>query len=111
MAIEKLINKALNRFDLNSRHNGNGSGSIGGSYSRSYITCNNCGKKENIKKSCNSKVNGSNGNPPKMSANELPCWVTKKPVVSDTKYLVTCTMSRNNKKYKWCTYFNNGNCA
>ena len=34
--------------------------------------------------------------------------MTRKPVVSDTKDLTTDTMTRNNKKYKWCTSENNG---
>ena len=35
-------------------------------------------------------------------------WVTTKPVDSDTKVLITATMNRNNKKYKWCISCNNG---
>ena len=34
--------------------------------------------------------------------------MTRKPVYSDTKDLITATMTRNNKKYKWCIYCNNG---
>ena len=34
--------------------------------------------------------------------------MTRKPVVSDTKYLTTATMTRNYKNYKWCTSCNNG---
>ena len=34
--------------------------------------------------------------------------MTRKPVVSDTKYLTTATMTRNSKKYKWCISCNNG---
>ena len=34
--------------------------------------------------------------------------MTKKPVVSDTKDLTTATITRNDKKYKWCTSCNNG---
>ena len=45
---------------------------------------------------------------PKKSINELPEWVTRKPVDSDTKDLTTATMNRNDKKYKWCTSCNNG---
>ena len=40
--------------------------------------------------------------------NELPEWVTRKPVDSDNKDLTTATMTRNDKKYKWCTSCNNG---
>ena len=61
-----------------------------------------------IKPDCRSKANGSSGKTPKKSINELPEWVTRKPVVSDTKYLKTATMTRNDKKYKWCTSYNNG---
>ena len=56
-----------------------------------------------IQKDCRSKANHSSGNTPKNSINELPKWVTRKPVVSDTKNLTTATMTRNDKKYKWCT--------
>ena len=87
---------------------GNSSGSGGGSSSRSDMTCHKCGKNIHLKKDCRSKVNGSGGNPPKNYTNELPVWVTKKPVVSYTKYLKTATMTCNNKKYKWCTSCNNG---
>ena len=34
--------------------------------------------------------------------------MTKNPVVSDTKDLTTSTMTRKDKKYKWCNSFNNG---
>ena len=34
--------------------------------------------------------------------------MTRKPVDSDTKDLITATMTRNNKKYKWCISCNNG---
>ena len=64
-----------------------------------------------VKKDCRSKGNVHGGNTPMKSPNELPEWVTKKPVVSDTKDLATATMNRNNKKYKWCTSCNNGNGA
>ena len=37
--------------------------------------------------------------------------MTRKPVVSDTKDLTTATMTRNYKKYKWCTSCNNGQSA
>ena len=87
---------------------GNGCGSGRGSYARSDITCHKCGKKVHIKKDCRSTGNGSNGNTPKKSINKLPEWFTRKPVVSDTKDLTTATMNRNNKKYKWCISFNNG---
>ena len=34
--------------------------------------------------------------------------MTRNPVDSDTKDLTTATMTRNDKKYKWCTSCNNG---
>ena len=52
---------------------------------------------------------GYSGKPPNKSINELPEWVDKKFVVSDTKYLATFTMTCNNNKYKWCNSCNNGN--
>ena len=100
MAIEQLINQALKKLDFKSQRSGNISGSGRGSSVRSYITCHKFGKKGHIKKDCSSTVNGSNGNIPKNSINELTYWVTRKPVVSDTKYLTKATMNRNNKKYK-----------
>ena len=33
---------------------------------------------------------------------------TRKPVDSDTKYMITATMTCNNKNYKWCISCNNG---
>ena len=75
------------------------------------MTCHKCGKKGNTQKDCRSKGNGSGGNPPKNSTNELPEWVTKKPIVSDTKDIATVTIPHNNNKYKWCTSFKNGNGA
>ena len=75
------------------------------------MTCHKCGNRVHKKKDCRSKVIGSSANPPKKSANELPEWVTKKPVVSNTKDIETATMTNNKKKYRWCTSFNNGNGA
>ena len=40
--------------------------------------------------------------------NELPVWVTTKPVDSDTKDMTTATMTCNEKKYKWFISCNNG---
>ena len=107
MAIVHYINKALKQVDFKSRRSGNNSGSVIGSSARSDITCHNCGKEGHIQKDCRSTGNGYSGNTPKKSTNELPECATKKPVVSDTKDLTKSTMTRNNKKYKWCTYFNN----
>ena len=98
VAIEQSINKDLKQVDFKSRRSGNGSGSGKGSSARSDITCHGCGKKGHIQKEISSKVNGSSGNLPKKSKNELPEWVSRKPVVLDTKDLTTATMTRNNKK-------------
>ena len=98
VAIEQSINKALKQVDFKSRRSGNGSGSGKGSSARSDITCHNCGEKVHIQKDCRSKANGSIGNSSKNSTNEIPEWVTKKPVVSFIKYLRTATMTRNDKK-------------
>ena len=73
------------------------------------MTYHRCGKNGNIKKDCRSKRNGSGGNPSKKSENDIPEWVTKKPVFSHTKDLATSTMTFNNNKYKGCTSGNNGN--
>ena len=107
VAIDQSINKDLEQVDFKICHGENGSGSGRGSYARSDITCHKCGKKGHIQKDCKSKGNGSGENSPKNSTNELPYWVNKKPVVSDTKYLTTANMTHNNKKYKWCTSCNN----
>ena len=96
MDIEQSINKALKQVDLKSRHSGNVSGSGRGSSARSDKTCHKCGKRGHIQKDCRSKGNGSGGNPPKKSRNKIPELVTKKPFVSDTKYLTTATITRNN---------------
>ena len=103
VSIEHSINKALKKVDFKSRHSGNCSGSGKGSSARSDITCQKCGKKGHTRKDCRSKGNGSSGNSPKKSTNELPEWVTNKLVVSDTKDLTTATMTCNKNKYKWCT--------
>ena len=103
MALEQSINKAFKQVDFKSRHSGSFSGSGRGSSNRSDISFHKCGKQGHIQKDCRSKGNGSSDNLPKKSTNELPKWVTMKPVVSDTKDLTTSTMTLNKKKYKWCT--------
>ena len=108
VAIEQTIKKALKQVDFKGRRSGNVNGSGRGSFSRSDKTCHRCGKKGHIQKDCRSRVNGSSGNTPNKSTNDIPEWVTRKPVVSDKKYLTTATMTRNNKKYKWYTSCNNG---
>ena len=72
MAIEKSIKNTLKQVDFKRRCNGNGGGYGGGSSARSDMTCNKCGKNGHIQKDCRSKGNGSGGNPPKNSTNELP---------------------------------------
>ena len=103
MAIGRLVNNSLKQIDLKCHHSGNGSRYGGGSSVKSNMTCRKCGKKGHINKDCRSKVNDSSGNPPKKYANDLPEWVNRKPVVSDTKDLATYIMTRNNNKYKCCT--------
>ena len=100
VAIEKLINKDLKQVDFKIRCSVNNSGSGRDSSARSDITCHKCDKKGHIKKFFRSTVNGFCGNTPKNSTNELSEWVTRNPVFSDTKYLTTATMTRNDKKYK-----------
>ena len=87
MAIVHSVNKALKQVDFKSRRSGSISGSGIGSYTRSDITCHKCGKKGHLNKYRRSTGNESSGNSPKKFTNELPEWVTKKPVVSDTKDL------------------------
>ena len=72
MAIEKSISKALKQVDFKSRRSRNDSGSGRGSSARSDKTCHKCGKKGHIQKDCRQKANGSSGNTPKKSINELP---------------------------------------
>ena len=96
------------QVDFKSRRSGNGSGSERGSSARSDKNCHKCNKKGHIKKYCRSKGHGSSVNTPKKSINELPKWVTRKPVDSDTKDLITSNMTHYNKKYKWCISCNNG---
>ena len=98
MAIEKLTNKALKQVDFKSCRSGNNSGSGRESSTRSNINYHKCGKKGHIQKDYRSTGNISTGNTPNNSTNELPEWVTRKPVVSDTKDLTTSTMTRKYKK-------------
>ena len=100
VAIEHSIKNSFKKVDIRSRRSVNGSGSGRGSSARSDITCHKCGKKGHIQKDCRSKGNGYSGNTPKKSINELPEWVTRKPVDSDTKDLTTAIMNRNDKNYK-----------
>ena len=81
VAIEESTNKTLKKIDLKSHRSGNDSGSVKVSSARSDITCHKCGKKGHIKKDCRPKGNGSSGNTPNKSTNELPYWVTMKPAV------------------------------
>ena len=76
-----LLKKALREYskifnskqvDFKSRSIGDGSSSGRGSSTRSDKTCHKCGKKGHIKKDYRSTGNGSSGNTPKKSINELP---------------------------------------
>ena len=96
------------QVDFKIQRSGNGSGSERGSSDRSDKTCHKCGKQGHTKKYCRSKGHGSSVNSPKKSINELPKWVTRKPVDSDNKDLITSTMTYNNNKYQWCITCNNG---
>ena len=102
--IEQSTNKALKQVDFKSRRSGNDSGSRKGSSTRSDINCHKCGKKAISRKTAGQRKMALLGNHQRSPENELPEWVTKKPVVSDTKYLTSATMTRNDKKYKWYTY-------
>ena len=108
VVIKKFINKDLNMVYFKSCRSVNGSGSGGGSSDMSDMTCHKCGKRFYINKDYRSKGNGSGGNQPKKYTNKRLEWVTKNPAVSDTKYLTTYTMTRNNKNYKCCISCNNG---
>ena len=109
LVIQLSIYKDLKGVDFKSRCSGFYSGSVGGSYVKSNVTCHKCDKKGHIQKYCTENVTGSSGNSPNKYTNYLPEWVTKKPVVSDTKDLAPFTMTPNIKKYKWCTFCNNNN--
>ena len=109
MVIGELVNKALEQVGFKIHCSGNGSGSGGGSSDKSNVTSHKCVKKGHIQKYYRSKRTRSSGNPPKQYEHELPEWVTKKPVVSNTRYLATSTTTRNKKKYKRFTSFNNSN--
>ena len=108
VASEQLINKDLKQVDFKSQRSGNGNISEKGSTARSNITCHKCVKKGHIQIDFSSKGNGSIGKSSKKSKNELPEWVTRKTIDSDTKDLTTATITRNDKKYKWCISCNNG---
>ena len=108
-SLQEYINIVNSKqVDFKSRRTGNGSGSERGSSARSDKTCHQCGKKGHIKKGCRSKGHGSSIITPNKSINELPKWVNRKPVDSDTRDLITAAMTHNNKKYQWCISCNNG---
>ena len=88
------------QVDFKSRRGGNDGGSERGSSARSDKTCHQCGKKGHIKKDRRSKGHGSSVNTPKNSINELPKWVTRKPVDSDTKDLKTATTTRTQTLFR-----------
>ena len=109
VAIEQSTNKALKQIQFKSRQKIVDIFTGRESHIKSYVTCHKCGKKVHTKKECRPKGTGSSGNQPKKYENEIPEWVTKKPVVSYIEILATDTMARNNKKHKWCISCNNGN--
>ena len=82
VAIEQTINKYLKQVDFKRHRSENGSGSGRGSSYRSDITCHKCDKKVHIQIDYRSRGNGSSGNSPNNSTNELPEWATKNHVVS-----------------------------
>ena len=69
-----------------------------GNISSQVLLVTSVGEKGHINKYCRSKVAGSSGNPTKKFANELPKGDTNKPVLSDTRYLATSTITCNKKK-------------
>ena len=97
MAIGQSVNKDLKHVDSKSRCSGNVSGSERGSSVKSNVTYHKCDKKGHIQKDCKSKGTDSNGKPTKKSTNNIPEWITKKHVVSDTKDLVTSTTTRKKR--------------
>ena len=72
MVIDKSVNKDLKQVYFKRHLIGNSSGSGGGPYVKSNVTCHKCVKKVHIKKDCRSKGNGYSGNPTKNSANKIP---------------------------------------
>ena len=66
-------------------------------------------KKGHIKRDYKSNENGPIWNSPQKSTYDISSWVTKKHVVSATKYSATATTTRNRKKYKWFMSCNSGN--
>ena len=109
MKIDHLSNKALKQVDFKTYFSINGSGSGGGSYSRSEVICHNCGKNGYFQKYCRSEVNFYSGKLSKNSTNEIPEWVTNKPVVLNTNDIAIYTTTHNNNNDKCCNYCNNGN--
>ena len=71
MEIEKSVNKALNKVDLNSRNIIKVSGSRGGSSSRSNFVFHKCGNKGHLCKYCWSKGNCYSVNPSQNTINNL----------------------------------------
>ena len=72
VAIGQSINKDFKQIDIKIRRSGNGNGSGGGLSASLDTTFHKCGKKGHIRKDCRSKVNGSDGKPPKNYSNEIP---------------------------------------
>ena len=80
-AIESPVNKNLENVYCKVCHKGKDNKSGVGSSTKSYETCNNCGKKCHLKRNFKSNRNGSNGGLSKTSTIKLPIWVTKNPMI------------------------------
>ena len=102
LSIDKSVKNALKQFEFKVCNSGNGSGyGWGKSVSSNVILCS-CVKRGHIHRNCSCKVNGYSVNPSNESTG-----VSKKPIVSYTNDLATAIMTRNIKKYKLFTSWNN----
>ena len=57
MAIDQLVNKALNQVEFKGCNSVNGSGSVVGSYAKSNLICHKCGRNGYFQKNLRSKGN------------------------------------------------------
>ena len=101
MVIGNSFNNFFNKFWFKIQNSGNDSGSGWGSYAIKNVIFHKCVNNLHIQKELRSKVNGYIGNPYKKSKNDILYWITKKSVVSYTKYLEIATIICNSNKYKW----------
>ena len=111
VAIDQSTNKALKKIDFYIHRSGNANETGGGFSVSLNVTCNKCVKKGHINRYCRFNIHFSSGDSYQKSRIEILVWFTKKPVVSDFKDLATSNMTRNRRKYNWCTYWDNGNGA